>query len=159
MHRTDKYQQNSSIIWLVWLNSWVFVYRLSSCGFQSRCEHLNFRYRSCFDQGVPWNPCNCRTWIQSETRKWHAKNIQSRLLVLNFSYYTLMTILMMLSAILLSMLIILISTQVWLSIWSLTRTRIDYWTLIWYTKHCGLGQKVACWFQCWKNWTGFFWPV
>ena len=22
----------------------------------------------------------------------------------------------------------------------------------------GLGQKVACWFQCWKNSTSFVWP-
>ena len=24
-------------------------------------------------------------------------------------------------------------------------------------RHCGLGQEVACWFQCWKNSTGFVW--
>ena len=23
----------------------------------------------------------------------------------------------------------------------------------------GLGQEVVCWFQCWKNPTGFVWPV
>ena len=40
MHRTDKYSQHSSIIWLVWLNGWVFVYELSGCGFESRCCHL-----------------------------------------------------------------------------------------------------------------------
>ena len=26
---------------------------LSGCGFESRCSHLNFRYGSCFEQGVP----------------------------------------------------------------------------------------------------------
>ena len=35
MHRTDKYSQRSSIIWPVWLNGWVFVYELSSYGFES----------------------------------------------------------------------------------------------------------------------------
>ena len=37
MHRTDKYSQHNSIIWLVWLNGWVFVYELSGCGFESSC--------------------------------------------------------------------------------------------------------------------------
>ena len=40
MHRTDKYSRHSSIIWPVWLNGWVFVYELSSCGFEFRCCHL-----------------------------------------------------------------------------------------------------------------------
>ena len=55
MHRTDKYSQHSSIIWPVWLNGWVFVYKLSGCGFESRCSHLIFRYGACFEQGVPWH--------------------------------------------------------------------------------------------------------
>ena len=37
MHRTDKYSQHSPIIWLVWLNGWVFVYKLSGCAFKSHC--------------------------------------------------------------------------------------------------------------------------
>ena len=37
------------------LNDWAFVYELSSCGFESRCCHLNFRYGACFEQGVPWH--------------------------------------------------------------------------------------------------------
>ena len=53
MHRTDKYSQLSSIIWPVWLNGLVFVYKLSGCGFESRCSHLIFRYGACFEQGVP----------------------------------------------------------------------------------------------------------
>ena len=44
MHRADKYPQHSSIIWPVWLNDWVFVYKLSSCGFESRCSHLVHLY-------------------------------------------------------------------------------------------------------------------
>ena len=34
-------------------------------------------------------------------------------------------------------------------------TWIGVWTWIWPTKHCGMGQKVACWFQRCKNSTGF----
>ena len=53
MHHTDKYSQHNTIIWPVWLNGWVFVYELSGCGFESSCHHLNFRFRACFQQGVP----------------------------------------------------------------------------------------------------------
>ena len=40
IHLTDKYSQHRSIIWPVWLNGWVFVYKLSHCGFKSCCNHL-----------------------------------------------------------------------------------------------------------------------
>ena len=53
-HQTDKYSHHSSIIWLIWLNDWVFVYELSGCGFASRCCHLNVSHGACFEQGVPW---------------------------------------------------------------------------------------------------------
>ena len=36
-------------------NGWVLVYEPSGCGFESRCCHLNVRYRVCFEQGVPWH--------------------------------------------------------------------------------------------------------
>ena len=39
----------------------------------------------------------------------------------------------------------------WPGIWSAATIRIGFWTWIWSTSHCGLGQEVACWFQCWKN--------
>ena len=55
MNRTDKYSQDSSIYLPVWLNGWVFIYELSGCGFESSCNHLNFRFRACFEQGVPWH--------------------------------------------------------------------------------------------------------
>ena len=42
MLRRDKYSQHSSIIWPIRLNSWVFLYELSGCGFESSCSHLNF---------------------------------------------------------------------------------------------------------------------
>ena len=77
MHRTDKYSEHSSIIWPVWLNGWVFVYELSGCGFAYSCSHLNFRFRVCIEQGVPWHSGNYRMWIHAETRTWHDKNIQS----------------------------------------------------------------------------------
>ena len=77
MHRTDKYSQHSTIIWPVWLNGWVFVYEVSGSGFKSRCSHLNFKFRACFEQGVPWYSGNFRVWIHSETRTWHDNTIQS----------------------------------------------------------------------------------
>ena len=39
MHHSGKYSQHSLIIWLVWLNGWVFVYVLSGCGSEPRCSH------------------------------------------------------------------------------------------------------------------------
>ena len=35
--------------------------------------------------------------------------------------------------------------------------RIGFWTWIWSTRHCDVGQEVACWFQCWKNSPSFVW--
>ena len=61
----------------IWLNGWVFVYELNSCGFESSCSHLNFRFRDCFEQEVSWHSGNYRVWIDSETGTWHNKNIQS----------------------------------------------------------------------------------
>ena len=37
-----QYSQHNSIIWPVWLNGWVFLYKLSSCGFESCCCHLKW---------------------------------------------------------------------------------------------------------------------
>ena len=52
MHRTHKYLQHSSITCPVWLNRWVLIYRLSCCGFESRCcllipnvQELNLFYQ------------------------------------------------------------------------------------------------------------------
>ena len=55
----------------------MFFYELSGCGFEYSCSHLNFRFRACFEQGVPWPSGNYRVWIHSKTRTWHDKNIQS----------------------------------------------------------------------------------
>ena len=38
-----------------WPNGWVFVYKLSGCGFESHFCHLNFIYRACSKQGLPWH--------------------------------------------------------------------------------------------------------
>ena len=59
----------------VWLNGWLFVYELSSCGFKSHCSHLNFRFSTCFEQRVPWHSDNYRVWIYPEMCTWHDKNI------------------------------------------------------------------------------------
>ena len=73
MHRTCKYSQHSSIIWLVWPNGWVFVSKLSGCWFESSCSCLNFRFRASFEQDVSCLSSNNRVWIYSETRTWHDK--------------------------------------------------------------------------------------
>ena len=39
MHRTDKHSQHNSTIWPVWLNGWVFVYKLTGCVLESLCSH------------------------------------------------------------------------------------------------------------------------
>ena len=87
MHTVQKALGFSSIKWLlqelfVWPNGWAFIYELSGCGFESRCSHLNFRYCTCFEQGVPWHSGKYRVWIHSEMRTWHEKKIQSELLCL-----------------------------------------------------------------------------
>ena len=61
-------------------NGWVFVSELNGSGFESSCSRLNFWFRACFEQGVPWDSGNCRVWIHSELRTWHDKNVQSILL-------------------------------------------------------------------------------
>ena len=33
--------------------------------------------------------------------------------------------------------------KVWSGIWSVTTTRVGFWTWIWSMRHCGLGQEVA----------------
>ena len=54
MKYTDKDSQHSSVIWPVWLNGWVFVYKLSGFGFECS-SHLNFRYCASFKQWVSWH--------------------------------------------------------------------------------------------------------
>ena len=72
------YRYDIGIYWPVWLSGWVLVYELSGCGFESSYSHLNFRFRACIEQGVPWHSGAHRVWIHSETPTWHDKNIQSK---------------------------------------------------------------------------------
>ena len=68
------------------LAKWLSVHLWTKwCGFKPRCSHLIFRYRACFEQGVPWHSGNYRVWIHSEKRTWHCKNTQSILFVLNIA--------------------------------------------------------------------------
>ena len=55
----------------------MFVHECGGCEFESRCSHLNFRYRACFEKEVPWHSRNYTVWIHSKTRTWHDKIIQS----------------------------------------------------------------------------------
>ena len=57
------------------LNGWVFVYELSGCGCESSCIHLSFKFRPCFEQGVPWHSGNYTVRIHSQVCTWHDKNI------------------------------------------------------------------------------------
>ena len=75
LHRANKYSQHSSKVWSVWLNSWVFLYKLSGCRFEFSCNHLNFIFVTCFVKIVPWHSGKYRKWIHSETFLWHEKNI------------------------------------------------------------------------------------
>ena len=50
-------------------------------------RNLNFRFRACFQQGVPWHSGNYRVRIHSETRTWHDKNIQSVIILLFIWYW------------------------------------------------------------------------
>ena len=77
MHHTDKYWEYRPIIWLLWLNGWLFAYEISGCGIGSTCSHLNIRFLSCIDQGVPFRWGNYTLWFYSETRKRDDRNIQS----------------------------------------------------------------------------------
>ena len=76
---TDKYSQHSSIIWSVWLNGWVFIYELRSCGFES-----------CWSHSKMWQKKNKKTKKQNKkTNKHYNKNksmfINTDLLILQLS--------------------------------------------------------------------------
>ena len=48
------------------MNGWVTIYEISGCGFESRSSHLNFRYCTCFEHGVPWHSGNYRVQVHSK---------------------------------------------------------------------------------------------
>ena len=71
MHHTDKYSQHSSIIWPVWLNSWVFVYELSGCGFfKSSCSHIFLKI------GIHFMEDWTATTRHGVTKKWSTKTFR-----------------------------------------------------------------------------------
>ena len=78
LQRVSNKHSNFRPTWPVWRNGWVFVYELSGCEFESRCSHLNFRYRACFEQGVPRHTGNYRVCIHSKTCIWYDRNIQTK---------------------------------------------------------------------------------
>ena len=41
--------------------------KLSGCGLEPSYSHLNLRFCTCFEQGIPGHSCNYRVWIHSET--------------------------------------------------------------------------------------------
>ena len=77
IHSTDKYSEYSSIIWIIWLNGWAFVYDLSSSVFESSCCHLkshHFHTKLPFQKAVlmqiEWRVQNepfTKNWVLSVT--------------------------------------------------------------------------------------------
>ena len=63
------------------LVTWLCVH-LRTKWFESCCRHLNFRYHTCFKQGVSWHSGNYRVWIHSGMHTWHDKNIQSMVFII-----------------------------------------------------------------------------
>ena len=61
-------------VWCIWLHFTVFIYELHGCRFEPTCSHLNFRFCTCFKQGVPWHSRHYRVWIHSKKSMWHDKN-------------------------------------------------------------------------------------
>ena len=74
---TQNYLVCKQTIWPVLLNGWVFVHKVSGCGFVSRCSPLNFSYCTWLKPEVPRHSDNYRVQIHSETCTWHDSNRQS----------------------------------------------------------------------------------
>ena len=76
-------------------------------------------------------------------------------LVLPFSYYTLIN-LMMLSVIHYLCSCFYYLLKVWVGVYFVVKAKINLWTCIWPARPCGM-RHVDCWFQCWKNSTCSIW--
>ena len=76
-------------------------------------------------------------------------------LVLPFSFYTLIN-LMMLSVIHYLCSCFYYLLKVWLGVYFVVKAKINLWTCIWPARPCGM-RHVDCWFQCWKNTTCSIW--
>ena len=73
--RTHKHQfinKHSAIL----LNGWVFIYKLSGCGFKSHCCHLTLDVVPASSKEFLDIQANYRVWIHSETCTWHDNNRQ-----------------------------------------------------------------------------------
>ena len=65
----------------------MLVYKLSGCEFESRCRHLNSRYRTCFEQRDLWHSGNCRVRIHFERYTSHFKNMPNNIFhIVNINY-------------------------------------------------------------------------
>ena len=62
------------------LNGWVFIYKLSCCGFEALSCHLNLRYRISFEQEISWPWGNCRVYINF--KRVFAKHTQRKIILL-----------------------------------------------------------------------------
>ena len=80
-HVTYVFQSESS------LAKWLGVrLRTKSLWVRVQLQSLNFRFRACFEQGVPWHSGNYRVWSQSETCTWHDKKSQKFWISSSFWY-------------------------------------------------------------------------
>ena len=60
------------------LNSWLFDYDLSGCGFEFCCSHLNFSdIAPISSKEFPDIQATIRVWIHSEMHMWHDNNMHS----------------------------------------------------------------------------------
>ena len=67
--RTNSYSQHSSIILRVWLNGWMFVYKLSGCGFDLQIPLLSLK-EQCLYLNTDFN-----TDVQAKITKWPVINV------------------------------------------------------------------------------------
>ena len=94
--RTTLFVNEHSTIWTNWPNEWAVFWVLICTVDLTACPcHVTYALQSestlynCFEQGVPWHSDNYRVWIDSETRTWHDKNMQSISFLLELIYYVL----------------------------------------------------------------------
>ena len=71
-----------AMLWgLIFTVHLIFLSYISYCCYSSYCSSicicLNFRFRVCFWQRVPWHSGNYRVWNDSKARTWHDKRIKS----------------------------------------------------------------------------------
>ena len=89
IHNTDKFSKHSSINWPVWLNGWVFTYKLNCWRFKSCYSHFKCSVSTnlflwwllCTHKGVSQAICKCWTsllnlvWFEIDELMWIFKNV------------------------------------------------------------------------------------